>query len=107
MSSFRRVLERHPDGTVEVFHWDDAARRFAIEYVQNVGKTIEAVKEEAAETGGWTPGREMQHVASVPTVALMQMIQRYGPQVVKDIALMRRAVDDPEWRYLRIAKVIA
>jgi hypothetical protein len=106
MSSLRRLLEVHPDGMREIFHWDEPTRTFAIEYQQDVGRVLTAAREESADTGGWSPSRELHHVASVPPLAQLAMVKRYGPEILKDIRLMRRVLDDPEWRYLRIGKVI-
>jgi len=106
MSSFRRVLETHPDGMQEVFHWNEATRSFAIEYLQNIDLTLTAAREEGADTGGWNKARDLRHVASVPPVAQMEMIRKYGMEVLKDARLMRRVLDDPDWRYLRVGKII-
>jgi hypothetical protein len=107
--SFRRVLEVHPDGMQEVFHWSAPDRQFAIEYtypMANYEQTLTYVKDKAADTGGWSKSRDMQHVGSIPTVALFEMAKRYGPEVFKSTQLQRKALDDPDFRYLRVAKVI-
>lgn len=106
MSSFRRMLEVHPDGMQEIFHWSEPDRQFAIEYRQDGDAAVTAAREKAADTGGWSKSRDMQHVGTIPTVVLLEMARRYGPDIIKDTRLQRRALDDPEWRYLRVAKVI-
>ena len=57
MSSFRRLLDVHPDGTREIFHWNASDHTFAIEYTNNLDMTFTAVREEGADTGGWKIGR--------------------------------------------------
>ena len=104
----RRLLEIHPDGMEEWFHWSEADRSFSIEYRQPLGDVFTRIREESADTGGWSPSRELRHVMTVPTVAHFEMIKKYGADPFKDgnEDLRRRALRDPEWRYLTIGRII-
>lgn len=104
----RRLLEIHPDGMEEWFHWDHATRSFTIEYKQPLGDLLTRTREESADTGGWSKSRELRHVASIPVVLHMEMIKRYGADPFKrgNEDLMRRVLRDPEWRYLTIGRII-
>lgn len=102
----RRLLERHPDGMEEWFHWSEADRQFAIEYRQPLDEMFTRIREESADTGGWSKSRELRHVATVPVTAQLDMVKRYGPDILKDQRAFRRVLDDPDWRYLRIGKII-
>lgn len=104
----RRVLDVHPDGLTEVFHWDESEKRFAIEYKQDAEPTVNLAKAIDSETGGWSPTREWKHVASVPVTVQLQMIQRYGADPFKrgNEDLLKRVLNDPEWRYLRIGGMV-
>ena len=75
-SSFRRLLERHDDGLMEIFHWDEPSHTFAIEYRQEVDSVLTLAREKAADTGGWSASRDMQSVAIVPPVVQMEMVRR-------------------------------
>ena len=105
----RRLLELHPDGTEEWFHWSEADRQFAIEYRHpDMDSVVTRAREESADTGGWSKSRELRHIATIPIIVQLQMINRYGPDLFKtgNEKRLRKVLDDPEWRYLRIGKIL-
>ena len=104
----RRLLELHPDGMQEWFNWCEHDRTFAIEYRQDLDDTFRRVHEESADTGGWSKSRELRHVMTVPVVAHYEMIRKYGADPFKrgNEDLRRRALRDPDFRYLTIGRVI-
>jgi hypothetical protein len=105
----RRLLEIHPDGMQEWFHWSEADRSFAIEYVEpDLDALLTRAREESADTGGWSKSRELRHVMTVPVTVHYEMIRRYGADPFKrgNEDLKRRVLRDPEWRYLTIGRII-
>ena len=104
--SFRRLLERHPDGMEEWFHWDEPSHTFAIERRQNIDYILDAVKEESATTGGWSKSGEFKKAAIVPEVALREIANRYGPEIIKgDNRLLRRVLDGADYANLRVKRL--
>lgn len=104
----RRLIERHPDGTEEWFHWDDGERKFHIEYKNDVQPQLDRMKEISNTTGGWSKSREWKLLASVPIVVQLEMIKKFGADPFKkgNEKLMKRVLNDPDYRYLRVGGVI-
>lgn len=57
---------------------------------------------------GMGASREWQHVAEIPVTVVFQWIQQYGvdPTAKGNEDLLKRLLNDPEWRYLRTSEVI-
>lgn len=55
---------------------------------------------------GYSPSRELQHVASIPLAVLYIWIDRYGvdPTAKGNERLLSRLLNDPEWAYLRTGR---
>lgn len=55
---------------------------------------------------GYTPSRDLQHVASIPMSVIMLWIEKYGvdPTVRGNEALLARLLNDPEWSELRTGR---
>ena len=104
-----RLLERRPDGIEEWFHWDAASKSFAIEHRADVQPNIDWCKAmDTSDQRGWSKTREWKLVASVPIIVQLQMIKRFGADPFKrgNEDLLRRVLNDPEYRYLRIGGMV-
>lgn len=99
----RILLEHQPDGISEYLHWDESEGRFAIERVGDVEPVIEANKRAQNDGDGYSPSREMRKVASVPAEIWAHWMHLYGPMFHKDKALLRRLLNDPDNRNLRVS----
>jgi hypothetical protein len=55
---------------------------------------------------GYSPSRDLQHVASIPMAVIGLWIERYGvdPTQKGNEALLARLLNDPEWRDLRTGR---
>jgi len=99
-----RLVETTPDGVAEalVFHGDGSV---ALRRSQDVEPALEANKRLRSDGDGYSPSRELRRVASIPTVVQFEWIRRYGvdPLARGNEALLRRLLNDPDWRHLRTA----
>ena len=97
-------VETTPDGVAEalVFHGDGS---FALRRSQDVAPALEANKRLQGAGDGYTPSRDLRRVASIPTVVQFEWIRRCGvdPLARGNEALLRRLLNDPDWRHLRTA----
>lgn len=64
---------------------------------------LERNKQFDSYTDGYTPSRDLQHVASIPMSVIALWIQRYGvdPTARGNETLLMRLLNDPEWREVR------
>jgi hypothetical protein len=55
---------------------------------------------------GYTPSRDMQHVASIPMSVVVLWTQKYGvdPTQKGNEHLLARLLNDPEWQWLRTGR---
>ena len=98
----RRFVEATPDGISEHldFHGDGS---FAVVRSQDVEPILEQNKRLQTEGDGYSPSREWRRVASILVTVQMQWIEKYGvdPLAKGNEALLKRLLNDPEWRHLR------
>lgn len=102
-----RILEVHEDGGIEALHTDDATGAFTIQFRADVEPVIEANKSRQLDgTGGWSPSREWRHVARIPLWVVMEWKARFGadPTAKGNDALLKRLLNDPEWKWLRTSE---
>lgn len=97
-----RVVAQH-DGWTELLHFnpDDS---FTLEKVVDVQPVLDANKRRHNDNPmGWSKTKEWRHVASIPPIVQLKWIERYGadPLAKGNEDLLKRVLDDPEWRYLR------
>jgi hypothetical protein len=99
----KRLLDVQPDGLVEVFHYDEATGRIAIEHLQNVTKLIAANKRAAAEGDGYSPSRDLREIAEIPAIILLKWMHEDGINYLdrNHFRGILRKLRDPDWAYLR------
>ena len=104
----KRLLEVYPDGTREYLHWDSVEKKLSIEFQGDAQSVVDLNHEIDADSGGWSPTREWKHCASVPVLVQLEMMQRYGADPFKrgNEDLLKRVLNDPEYRYLRIGGMV-
>lgn len=80
---------------------------FVIETKQDVEPILEWNKASAREVQKNTRGKYMAHVANIPITVQYEWIKRYGadPLDEENEPLLRRLLNDPEWRYLRTSEL--
>lgn len=102
-------LGTNADGSKEevAFDWDNSRAVFRTRHVaENINAVLDLNKEFSAYSDGYTPSRELQHVASIPMSVIGQWIEKYGvdPTARGNEALLSRLLNDPEWMYLRTGR---
>lgn len=100
----RQLLDQH-SGWVEYLRYDETEDKFAIELVSDVEPILEANKREANDTGGYGSTREWRHIANIPLIVIEIWKKQYGVDPTKrgHEALLRRLLNDPDNRLLRIS----
>jgi len=85
-----------------LFHGDGS---LALRWSQDVEPVLVRNGRLRDRDDGYSRSRELRRVASIPAVVQLAWIRRYGadPLAKGNEALLRRLLNDPEWRYLRTA----
>ena len=97
------------DGIVSEFHYDDLTDKTIINRVQDAEPIVENNKRLQLSSDGYTPSRDMRHVASIPLVIWERWNSETSGKLMsgmdrKEKALfLRRKLNDPEFRWLRTA----
>lgn len=97
------LLDRQ-NGWTEYLHQDPAdPDSFAIEFVADVGPTLEANKRLYNDGDGYSPSREWRYVAEIPPIMVEIWKRQYGvdPLARGNEALLKRLLNDPDLRGLR------
>lgn len=88
-----------------LFDWDAGKATTKTTYTPtfDTNAVLENNKILQNHTDGFSPTRELQHVASIPLSVVMLWIDKYGvdPTARGNEALLARLLNDPEWRELR------
>jgi len=95
-------------GTIERFHFDEAARKFTItRHPRDVEPIIDRNKRLSFATDGKTPGGGI-HVASIPIEVQMLWLQKHGVRLwdKNHWPGVKRLLNSDEYRYLRINHMI-
>ncbi len=103
MTIDRRVIDAS-NGMVEYLDFDVASGTVAHGFSGDVEDFIEANRRDALDSDGYGKTRELRHIACIPDLILLKMIERYGadPTAKGNEDLLDRVLADPEWRYLRV-----
>lgn len=102
----KRLFDIEPDGTREIFHFDDVTQQVTIQTITDAEPIIEANKRlfNQGDTG-YSPSREMKRAANIPMGVVLLWRQRYGVDVFNrdHTEKVRKLLNDSEWRLLRTA----
>lgn len=102
---FSRVLSERA-GVRVVYHKTDKGE-FVVETVQDgVEQILERNKALALENGK-DVGEWWAHVASIPNIVQLRWINEYGfnPVYAEDKTVLRRLLNDRDWRWLRTSEL--
>jgi hypothetical protein len=94
-------------GPVQTRIHTHADGKITFEQVQDVAPVLEKNKRFHLEVGdGYTPSREMRHVAFIPSIVLMQWAKEAGMQYSAIFSrefdeIIKRKLNDSNWSYLR------
>lgn len=94
-------------GVAEYLHWDESDDRFAVERRMDATPVLDAnARRRNDGTNGYGKSRELRHLATVPIVVQYEWIRRYGadPLARGQEDLLRRVLNDPDWRWLRTSE---
>lgn len=102
-------MKRHFDfdpvyGMDEVFHFDESTGGFAIETRADVEPMLEENKRKQNDgTDGYTPSRDMKHIACIPNVIVEMWRNKLGVDIFNKNhePAVKRLLNDPDWQYLR------
>lgn len=100
----REILSRDPITGIEtIFHDRPDTDGFTLETRQDISSIIEANKKAQNEGDGYTPSRDMKHVATVPFIVLQIWAQEAGVEM-SDPAfseIIKRKLNDSDLKYFR------
>lgn len=76
---------------------------FVLTAVQDVGPILDANKEDQSFSTGYTPSRDLKHVARIPLVVAELWLSKYGVDVLNPDhkAAVRKLLNDRDWLFLR------
>lgn len=90
------------------FDWltGEAVQRTTFTQQTDINGILSANREFQNTHDGYTPSRDLQHVASIPMAVIALWIQKYGvdPTTKGNEALLMRLLNDPEWSDLRTGR---
>lgn len=101
----RDLISRH-GGFTEWLHTQDG-ETFTIERVADCDPVLEANKLwQTHNPDGMGATREWKHIAEIPAIIVHRWIQDYGvdPTDGHHNDLLKRLLNDPEWRWLRASE---
>lgn len=104
----KRLLEYDPFRGLRI-DFEADGDNFHLHYTQDVEPVLEENK--AKQNAGrdyYAKDPDMWKIASIPVTVQYEWIRRYGRDPLKseNHDLLRRLLNDPEWRYLRTSEVI-
>lgn len=94
------IFTKQPE-IIEAYEEKD---KFVVSQAQDIGPTLALNRElrEHDETKGWTEGRTMKHLASIPEIVeSILLVER--PEVFKDSKEMRKWLDTDIGRQFKVA----
>lgn len=88
---------------ISKLHYQESEDKMIEQRVQDVEPYLDANKAKLAAQNDYRPfaGKDMKQVASIPEVIAERWTHQYGPQWMRDPALLRRLLNDPDNKFLR------
>lgn len=103
----RRLLDYDPITGVETYHeYDEAEDKTYVSYEQDVEPLLDRNKRLQNEAQG-SMG-DMVHVASIPPTIQLKWLIEHGVDLMNKDHMpgVKRLLNDPEWRYLKVRNII-
>lgn len=103
----KRLLDFDPVTGVKTFYqYDENEDRDIISYEQDVEPILDRNKAAANEATG--PMGDMVHVASIPSSIQLKWLVEHGVDIMNrdHMPRVKRLLNDPEWRYLKVRNII-
>jgi len=103
----KRLLDFDPFTGMKTFHeYDETEDKTYISYEQDVEPILDRNK--AAQNENTGPMGDMVHVASIPSTIQLKWLVEHGVDILnKDhMPKVKRLLNDPEWRYLKVRNII-
>lgn len=103
----KRLLDYDPNTGMSTFHdYDATDDRTIVSYEQDVEPIIDRNKAMQSENSGRMG--DMVHVASIPSSIQLKWLIEHGVDLMnKDhMPKVKRLLNDPEWRYLKVRNII-
>lgn len=102
-----RDLLSAEEGVIETLETTDGAN-FTLHRVADVEPVLEANKRMQRDNPtGMGASREWQHIAEIPVIVYEKWCQDHGCDVLalENKDLLKRLLNDPDWRWLRTSEV--
>lgn len=99
-------LGPHAAGWAETLHFDEGEGTFTINRVDDVAPVLDANRRTHLHGDGYSPSRELRHIASIPPLVVEVWKKQYGvdPLRPEHRGLLRRLLNDPDNRFLRVSE---
>jgi len=93
-------------GISETLHFDDGEDTFSLLRSEDVEPVIDANKAAQADGDGYSPTREMRHLARIPMVVYLEWNRQFGVDVMKPEhrGLLKHLLNDPDNKFLRVSE---
>ena len=93
-------------GISETLHFDDSEETFCLLRSEDVEPVLDANKRAQADGDGFSPTRELRHVARIPPLVVEIWNKTWGVDVLKpaNAALLRRLLRDRDNQFLRVSE---
>lgn len=103
----KRLLDYDPVTGLKTFHdYDEIEDKTFISYEEDVEALLDRNKRLQNESSG--PLGDGVHVASIPPTVQMKWMIEYGVDLMNKghMPAVKRLLNDPEWRYLKVRNII-
>lgn len=93
-------------GISETLHFDDSENTFSLLRSEDVAPVLDANKRAQADGDGFSPTRELRHVARIPHVVYLEWNKRFGVDVLKveHRGLLKHLLNDPDNKFFRVSE---
>lgn len=105
----KRLLDYDPVTGLKTFHsYDETEDKTYVSYEEDVEALLDRNKRLQAENRSTSSMGDGVHVASIPPTVQMKWLTEYGVDLMNrdHMPAVKRLLNDPEWRYLKVRNII-